>query len=85
MDVPIARLPDLISCIDGVKVRYYLAIAVVRHKDISDMVAGEYKRMVKRKQYQDAEDASVLSFVKGHTAVQKLLYGKYDGFADHRK
>lgn len=84
-NVPLALLPGFISCIDEAKVRDYLAIAVVRHKDIHDMVEREYERIVKEKQDRITEDASVLSFAREHTKVQMVLYKEYDDYSNSRK
>ncbi|KAG9515590.1 hypothetical protein KCV07_g7366, partial [Aureobasidium melanogenum] len=66
-NVSLALLPNVISWADDRTVRDYLAIAVVRHKDIHDMVEREYGRIVKEHQDRKNEDASVLSFVNEHT------------------
>lgn len=79
-NVPLTLLPHFISWIDEAKVREYLAIAVVRHKDIHDMVEREYERIAKERQDRINEDASVLSFVKEHIKVQQILYEEYDDF-----
>ncbi|KAH0157838.1 hypothetical protein KCU67_g7754, partial [Aureobasidium melanogenum] len=49
-NISLARLPNVISWVDERTVRDYLAIAVVRHKDIHDMVEREYGRIVKEHQ-----------------------------------
>ncbi|THW04199.1 hypothetical protein D6D26_02926 [Aureobasidium pullulans] len=74
-----------IALIDDVKVRDVLAIAVVRHRDIHDMVHTEYERTAQEMQDQLNEDASVLSFSKEHTKVQNILYGEYDELVHWRK
>ncbi|CAD0089331.1 unnamed protein product [Aureobasidium vineae] len=66
-------------------VRNNLAIAVVRHRDIHDMVETEYDRIQKEQQEKSNEDASVLSFVSEHTKVQKILYEEYDDFPNSKK
>ncbi|KAI5239718.1 hypothetical protein E4T42_08606 [Aureobasidium subglaciale] len=79
-NVTLATLPRYISHIDDLKVRDLLAISVVRHKDIHDMVQYEYERTTLERQSQEYEDASVLSFYKEHLEVQRILYGEYDDF-----
>ncbi|KAI5197728.1 hypothetical protein E4T39_07146 [Aureobasidium subglaciale] len=79
-NVTLATLPRYISRIDDLKVRDLLAISVVRHKDIHDMVHTVYERTIQERQDQENEDASVLSFHKEHTKVQHILYGEYDDF-----
>ncbi|KAI5273492.1 hypothetical protein E4T47_03381 [Aureobasidium subglaciale] len=81
-NVTLATLPRYISHIDDLKVRDLLAISVVRHKDIHDMVQYEYERTTLERQSQENEDASVLSFYKEHLEVQKILYGEYDDFVN---
>lgn len=83
--VSLTLLPRFISWIDEAKVRDYLAIAVVRHKDIHDMVETEYERIARERHDQINEDASVLSFVKEHIRVQKLLCQEYDDFPNSTK
>ncbi|THY98921.1 hypothetical protein D6C92_02603 [Aureobasidium pullulans] len=73
------------TLIDDVKVRDVLAIAVVRHRDIHDMVQTEYERTAQEMQDQLNEDASVLSFSKEHTKVQNILYGEYDELVHWKK
>ncbi|KAK6007852.1 hypothetical protein QM012_004666 [Aureobasidium pullulans] len=84
-NVPFALLPRFISWIDEATVRDYLAIAVVRHRDIHDMVEKEYERIARERQDRINEDASVLSFIKEHTKVQKILYEEYDDFPNHMR
>jgi hypothetical protein len=84
-NVSLTQLPYRISCIPQTKVCEYLAIAVVRHRDIHDMVEIEYDRITKQAQIQSYEDASVLSFVKEYGAVQKILYQDYDDFPTSKK
>jgi hypothetical protein len=84
-NVALTQLPYRISCIDQTKVCEYLAIAVVRHRDIHDMVETEYDRIAKQAQAQVYEDASVLSFVKEHKKVQNTLYQEYDDFPNSKK
>jgi len=74
-----------ISLIDDVKIRDVLAIAVVRHRDIHDMVQTEYERTAQEIQDQLNEDASVLSFAKEHIKVQNILYGEYDELVRWKK
>lgn len=84
-NVSLALLPNVISWVDERTVRDYLAIAVVRHKDIHDMVEREYGRIVKEHQDRKNEDASVLSFVNEHTKVQRVLCQEYDDLPNPKK
>lgn len=84
-NVSLALLPNVISWVDDRTVRDYLAIAVVRHKDIHDMVEREYGRIVKEHQDRKNEDASVLSFVNEHTKVQRVLCQEYDDLPNSKK
>lgn len=83
--VSLAQLPRYISYIDEATVREQLAVAVVRHRDIHDMVESEWERVTQEAQGKSVEDASVLSFTKEHAKVQMILYQEYEDLTNSRK
>jgi hypothetical protein len=83
--VPLAHLPRYISYIDEATVRNHLAVAVVRHRDIHDMVETEWERVTQEAQGKSVEDASILSFVKEHAKVQKILYQEYEDLTNSKR
>ena len=84
-NLSLAQLPYQISCIGQAKLQDFLGIAVVRHRDIYDMVETEYGRVMKEAQQKLAEDASVLSFVKDHKQVHGILYQEFEDLPNLKK
>lgn len=84
-NLSLAQLPYQISCIGQAKLQDFLGIAVVRHRDIYDMVETEYERVMKEAQQKLAEDASVLSFVKDHKQVHGILYQEFEDLPNLNK
>ncbi|KAG9556940.1 hypothetical protein KCV01_g21985, partial [Aureobasidium melanogenum] len=80
-----ALLPSLISWIDQDTVRNYLTIAAVHHRDIRDMVAREYERIVEEHEARKKEDAGILSFAQERIRVQKTLDQEYDNLPNPTK
>lgn len=84
-NLSLAQFPYYLSCIGQAKLQDFLGIAVVRHRDIYDMVASEFQRIAKEAHEKSVEDASVLSFTKDHTRVHGILYQEFEDLPNLKK